>query len=250
MGRTIIVGDVHGCAAELDALLDRLAFCSSDRLVFVGDLVARGPDSRRVITIARRAGATVVRGNHEEKLLRWRAAKLAHLRGHGERPEPLKHAHAKVVRTLLPADWAFLAQTPLYLDLPDHGARVVHAGVLPGIPFAEQKRQCLMRIRGVGSRGEWIEKGPSIPWGQIYSGAPHVLFGHNAMLEPQLHEWATGLDTACVYGGRLTAMVLRAGERVPRGREARHVLASQRAFKAYFEKKGNAWLHDERSRVA
>ena len=61
MGRTIIVGDVHGCRRELEQLLDKVAFATGDRLVFVGDLVARGPDSLRVLDVVRRTGAIVIR---------------------------------------------------------------------------------------------------------------------------------------------------------------------------------------------
>src|SRR5204863_3459965 len=108
MGRTIIVGDVHGCRDELDALLDKVAFTMGDRLVFVGDLIARGPDSLGVLDIARHTGAEIVRGNHEEKLLAWRAKKHAHARGHGKRPDALGRTHAKVARALRKSDWRLL----------------------------------------------------------------------------------------------------------------------------------------------
>ena len=251
MGRTVIVGDVHGCAAELDALLDRVAFSTGDRLVFVGDLIARGPDSLGVLDIARQTGAVIVRGNHEEKLLRWRSKKQSHAKGLGKRPDPLGRVHAKVVRSMRPVDWPMLAASPLSFDRPEHGARVVHAGVLPGVPFDDQKRQAMMRIRSVGARGEWLEKGGRVLWGALYDGPPHIVFGHNAMPEPQLHEWATGIDTACVYGGRLTAMVLHHREPIPRGRDARKLLVSHPAKRAYWGDKAGAFDKlDKQKRVA
>ena len=246
MGRTIIVGDVHGCAEELDALLDRLAFSLGDRLVFVGDLIARGPDSLGVLDIARRTGAVVVRGNHEEKLLSWRAKKHAHGRGLGKRPDPLPRMHAKVARAFRKVDWTLLATAPTFCDLPEHGARVVHAGVVPGIAWDEQDRQALMRIRTVSARGEWAaEAGKgAVLWGSLYEGPPHVVFGHNAMKEPQLHAWATGLDTSCVYGGRLTAMVLPEKQPIPRGEAARALLVSFPARRAYYVQK--KWAPEKR----
>lgn len=234
MARTIIVGDVHGCARELEALMDRLAFSMGDRLVFVGDLIARGPDSLGVLDIARRTGAVIVRGNHEEKILRWRAKKHAHARGIGPRPDPLGRTHAKVARALRAVDWTLLATSPDFYDLPEHGARIVHAGVVPGIPIEEQKRQTLMRIRTVNARGEWLEKSGHTLWGELYTGPPHIVFGHNAMREPQFHAWATGLDTSCVYGGRLTAMVLERGQPIPRGEAASQLLVAQPSFRSYY----------------
>lgn len=236
MARTIIVGDVHGCSGELARLLDKVRFSSGDRLVFVGDLVARGPDSLGALDIARETGAILVRGNHEHKLVAWHAARAAWL--HGAAPvtngkEPLGRMHREVAHLLRPVDWTLLSTSPLHLDLPEHGARVVHAGVMPGVPFEEQDPQTLMRIRTVRVRGGG--RGAEILWGRYYTGGPHVIFGHNAAPGLQLHAFATGLDTGCVYGGRLTAMVLEAGERVPRSAEARKaLLVSQPAARVYY----------------
>src|SRR5450755_2952250 len=99
-GRTILVGDVHGCSWELETLLDRITFGSGDRLVFVGDLVARGPDSLGVLDVARRTGAIIVRGNHEQKLLEWRRARLAWIRGEAAAKPPIGRMHRDLARSL------------------------------------------------------------------------------------------------------------------------------------------------------
>ncbi|HEX4515702.1 MAG TPA: metallophosphoesterase [Polyangiaceae bacterium] len=218
MQRTIIVGDVHGCRRELEQLLDRIRFSSGDRLVFVGDLIARGPDSLGVLDVARRTGALIVRGNHEQKLLDW----------HDDEETELGRTHLEVAQAMRDVDWTLLETSPLWLDLPEHGARVVHAGVVPGVPIEQQDPNTLMRIRTVGKR--------KTPWGERYRGAPHVVFGHNALGGLQMHAWATGLDTACVYGGRLSAMVLREGERIPSAISRRRALiVQQTAARAYFD---------------
>jgi hypothetical protein len=64
-----------------------------------------------------------------------------------------------------------------------------------------------------------------------------VVFGHNSLEEPQLHEWATGIDTGCVYGNRLTALVLDPGEPPPRGRAVRSKLVSVAARRRYYPPK-------------
>jgi hypothetical protein len=238
MSRTVIVGDVHGCRAELERLLDRIGFASGDRLVFVGDLVARGPDSLGVLDLARRTGAVIVRGNHEEKLASWRSARSAWLRGkggvRGPGQEPLGRVHREIAHALRPVDWTLLETAPLYLDLPEHGARVVHAGVLPNVAIEHQMPSVLLAVRTVKG-----VRGASVLWGVRYAGPPHIVFGHNAVVGLQLHKWATGLDTGCVYGGRLTAMVLREEEKIPRAPEARRrLLVSQPAARIYFEPSG------------
>jgi Calcineurin-like phosphoesterase len=225
--RTIVVGDVHGCREELDGLLDRVAFTSGDRLVFVGDLVARGPDSLGVLDIVRRTGAIVVRGNHEQKLLEWR-------RGDAPATFPIGRLHKDLARKLRPVDWTLLETSPYHYDMPEHALRVVHAGLDPNVPWEQQNPGTLLRIRTVksptGPRGK-----RDVLWATRYVGPPHVLFGHNAAPGLQLHPWATGLDTGCVYGGRLTCMVLAPNQKVPRTiARRRELLVSEPARRVWF----------------
>ena len=69
----IAIGDIHGCARTLGALLDRLALTEDDHLVFIGDYIDRGPDSRgvvdRLIELRRTQPCTFLRGNHEALML-------------------------------------------------------------------------------------------------------------------------------------------------------------------------------------
>jgi len=229
MGRTVIVGDVHGCAGELAELLEKVQFTKgTDRLVMVGDVVVRGPDPHGTLALIKRMGGRAVRGNHEEKLLGWRL-----------RHKPIGPDHERTARVLSDAEWRMLEGMPLWLDLPEHGARVVHAGVIPGLPVEKAPADALLRMRTVDAKGRWSDDADGGPvWGTQYAGPPHVVFGHYARPEPQLHAWATGLDTGCVYGGKLTAMVLDAKERIPRGAAVRPLLKSVPAQRKYHGGKG------------
>ena len=71
--RTLVIGDVHGCLDELRALVAKAGVTADDDVVFVGDLVAKGPDSVGVVAWARERGAAAVLGNHDEHVLRARA---------------------------------------------------------------------------------------------------------------------------------------------------------------------------------
>jgi hypothetical protein len=221
--RTVIVGDVHGCSAELETLLERIAFADGDRLVMVGDLVARGPDSCGVLALVRSAKGRSALGNHEAKLLSWR-----------ERGAPLGPGHQHVADSLSDEDWRMIEAMPLVIDLPEHGARVVHAGVIPGTPVEDTPREALLLMRSI-DRGEWsASRDEGVLWGSVYEGPTHVLFGHNAREDLQLWPHATGLDTSCVYGNRLTALVLAEGEPIPRGESARHRTTSVPAMRQYY----------------
>lgn len=220
--RTIIVGDVHGCSIELAALLEQVGFANGDRLVFVGDVIARGPYPLEVLDIVRQTGATLVRGNHEQKLLDWHGARQQWIRREAAAKPPISRMHRNLARSLRPIDWTLLETSKIWLDLPDHEVRVVHAGIDPDVTFDHQKSSTVMHIRTVpvpDGRGK-----RQVLWGSRYSGPPHIIFGHNAVRGLQLHGWATGLDTGCVYGGRLTALVLNPAQKVPRGIQARRAL--------------------------
>jgi hypothetical protein len=131
-------------------------------------------------------------------------------------------------------DWQTLEAMPLWVDLPEHGIRVVHAGVVPGLGIEGTPPEAMLKMRTLDNRGRWSDASDAGPlWGARYEGMPHVVFGHNAQANPQLHAWATGIDTACVYGGRLTALVLEEGEPMARGDAARGLLKSVPALRAY-----------------
>jgi Calcineurin-like phosphoesterase len=227
MPRSIFIGDVHSCAAELADLLSAVAVLPEDQVFFVGDLLSRGPDPLGVLQLFRALRARSVVGNHEQKLLASRHARLR-----GEPGPKLGSSHADVAARLSDQDWAMLESFPLWLDVPEHDVRVVHAGLVPGVPFQNQDPWLLTHIRSIGEDGKPSEKWGTL-WGSSYQGEPHIVFGHNARQRPQIHAHATGLDTACVYGGALTAMVLAEGVAPPPVEHRPDVLVSVRARRAY-----------------
>jgi diadenosine tetraphosphatase ApaH/serine/threonine PP2A family protein phosphatase len=165
--------------------------------VLAGDLTAKGPDSQGVVQLARERGALAVLGNHDARVLEF-------LEG-----RPAKGHHAQVAHSLTPADAAWLQALPLWLDLPEQEALVVHGGLLPGVPLAHQPRHLLLNLRSFDPRGEpttRVEGG--VPWASRWPGPRRVLFGHDALRGLQRHPHALGLDTGCVYGRALTGVWL------------------------------------------
>jgi predicted phosphodiesterase len=201
---TIVIGDVHGCADELDDLLRACGVASGDAVVLVGDLVAKGPSSRGVLAIVRELGARAVLGNHDARVLSWKQALDA-----GLPPPRLSPVHEAVARALDERDFEQLAALPFFLRLSEHSAIVVHAGLVPGVPLEKQDPDLLMNMRtlrpdGTGSR----RPNDGVLWGSAWRGPELVLFGHHASRGLQQHPFAIGLDTGCVYGGRLSACML------------------------------------------
>jgi hypothetical protein len=202
--RTIVIGDVHGCLDELQALVALCGYGSADRLVLVGDLVAKGPDSAGVVRWAREIGAEAVLGNHDAHALRARRDQ-----------DTAKPQHQVVAQLLSEADIGWLAARPLWLRLGAIGDRsylVVHGGFVPGVPLAEQERTYLLNLRSITADGQPSKRTDGTPWAALWTGPEHVVFGHDAVRGLQRHPFATGLDTGCVYGRELTALVLPSGE--------------------------------------
>jgi hypothetical protein len=206
--RHVFIGDVHGCLDELEALLRKVRVGPADRVVFVGDLVAKGPDSAGVVAYARELKALCVRGNHDEAVLRIRRAR----KGNGDLSRA-KRTHLRVADGLCEADWRWLETLPLWLNFPDFDSVVVHAGVVPGKAVPQQRPEDLMTMRTMrpdGHASPRLEDG--LLWAKCYRGPQRVIFGHDAISGLQREQFATGLDTGCVYGRSLTALVLPSGE--------------------------------------
>jgi hypothetical protein len=203
-GRCIVIGDVHGCADELDALLKECGADASDDVVLVGDLIAKGPASRDVLARVRDEGLRSVRGNHDAHVLRWKDAKDA-----GVEPQRLSPTHVELAASLSEEDWAVLRSLPFYLRLPDQEAIVVHAGLVPQLPLEQQEPLLLMNLRSIRPDGTGSKKpDDGLLWASLWLGPELVLFGHHAAAGLQLHPHAIGLDTGCVYGGKLSACIL------------------------------------------
>jgi diadenosine tetraphosphatase ApaH/serine/threonine PP2A family protein phosphatase len=227
MPRTLFIGDVHSCADELNDLVDHAALTRDDRVVFTGDLLSRGPKPLEVLELYRRLGASAPVGNHEQRLLdAFRA------RASGGKGPKLSPSHQAIVEQLSPEDWALLSALPLFVDVPEHGVIVAHAGIDPSLPLASQDPWVVTHVRSIDEQGKPSEKWGEL-WGARYSGPEHIVFGHNARKRPQLHPYATGLDTGCVYGGRLTAMLLPEGAAPPPPADRGDCLLSVAARAAY-----------------
>jgi bis(5'-nucleosyl)-tetraphosphatase (symmetrical) len=217
VSRRIFIGDVQGCRAELETLLERVAYDPArDELQPVGDLVNRGPDSVGCLRLMRSLGAGGVLGNHDLHLLR--AAAGARPRGKRDTLDDVLDAEDS--RDLL----AWLAERPFVRVFPD--VVLVHAGLHPRwtdpaaalagldplVPdpasdFATRVRYCT--ATGERPESDWPPpRRPFRPWFDWYDpGERRVVFGHWAQLGLVKRKKFRGLDTGCVWGGRLTAWI-------------------------------------------
>lgn len=198
-GRTIIIGDVHGCIRELDDLLKVLDVVPGrDRLLFIGDLINKGPDSAAVLHRFYDLRAESILGNHEYNLLRQARGESRRSRSYHR----LREALGKKWDT-----WLSRFETwPLYVRTSDW--TLVHAGLDPGRPLEKTSAETLVTIRTWDKKGRDLQDPKNPPWFDFYGKDHLVVFGHWAALGGVVRPNVIGLDTGCVYGNRLSAVVL------------------------------------------
>jgi protein phosphatase len=213
-----IIGDVHGCATELESLLDTLGYVrdaegvhrhpGGRKAVFVGDLVDRGPRTPDVLRIAMAmvaAGtALAVPGNHDLKLVR-------KLQG---RDVQVTHGLAESLEQLAAEPPEFRDRAVAFLDgLVSHyvldGGRLVvaHAGMKEEMQGRGSGKVREFALYGE-TTGETDEFGLPVRynWAAEYRGNAHVVYGHTPVPEPEWLNRTLNIDTGCVFGGRLTAL--------------------------------------------
>jgi protein phosphatase len=217
-----VIGDVHGCRAELEGLLAELGYeiardgagratgahHEGRRAIFVGDLVDRGPDTpgvlRLVMGMTGAGDAFCVMGNHESKLLRA-------IRGNKVQ---VSHGLAESLAQLESEPPEFRVEVERFLDglishyVFDSGQLVVaHAGLIEQYHGRASGRVRSFCLYG-DTTGETDEYGLPVryPWARDYRGAAMVLYGHTPVPAPEWVNNTLCLDTGCVFGGRLTAL--------------------------------------------
>ncbi|MFE5176413.1 polynucleotide kinase-phosphatase [Streptomyces sp. NPDC056634] len=208
-----IIGDIHGCASELETLLTGLGYVDGVHpegrtAVFVGDLVDRGPDSpgvlRRVMAMVKSGHALCVPGNHENKFGRYlKGRKVQHTHGLAETVEQFAGESEEFTQEV--AEFVDGLVSHYVLD----GGRLVvcHAG-LPEKYHGRTSGRVRSHALYGDTTGETDEFGLPVryPWAEEYRGSAAVVYGHTPVPQATWLNNTICLDTGAVFGGKLTAL--------------------------------------------
>lgn len=224
-----------------------------DHIVFTGDIIAKGPDSIGVVDLARKLNASSVRGNHEDRmLLAWQSlhSKLHRIpydeadsedqytsdskTGKKEKPPSSRgdRRERKLARQFSQEQISFLQTFPVILQIPLPSGfsssageyLVVHAGLVPGVATDRQDPFQAMNMRSIDLASQVpSELRVFEPWERVWghamglvqpaSARAVVIYGHDARRGLNVRKYTKGLDSACVRGGKLSALILDAAGR-------------------------------------
>lgn len=205
----IAIGDVHGCSASLEALVRKLdpGELARRRIVFVGDYIDRGPDSRGVVDFLLEFredhDCVFLRGNHEQMLLQGiETGNIANWMLNGGGATLDSYGDGQGVGDIPDEHMDFYEATRFYYDTPDYF--FVHGGLPPGITIREA-------LEDEERYGDFL-------WERSHLDAPEtawektVVFGHTPRPQPLRRPGMIGIDTGCVFNSRgmgtLTAVLL------------------------------------------
>ena len=212
-----IIGDVHGCCAELEALLDRLGYRIAGekvepppgrKAVFVGDLVDRGPDAPGVLALVmcmvKSGAALCVPGNHDARLVRaLQGRKVQRTHGLAETLIQLDDQTAEFKKKVE----TFLGGLVSHYVLDEGALVVAHAGMKEDMAGRASGAVRSFALYG-DVTGEKDEFGLPVrrDWAAEYRGRARVVYGHTPVAQPEWVNNAINIDTGCVFGGALTAL--------------------------------------------
>lgn len=209
MSKLIIYGDIHGCYDEFISLRNQISPQRDDIEVCVGDIITKGKDSIKTLDFIIENNIKSVLGNHEDKLIRY----LDHQISNKKNPIELDNDEQNIINNLSSKHIEFLKGLPLFLRFGD--ITVVHGGVQNHMnldDMLKRDKQRILRLRYLDENHEYLTYGKenedSIFWADIYDGNQGIIvYGHQHFYKPKVSPYAIGVDTGCVYGNMLSAIV-------------------------------------------
>lgn len=209
MHRLIIYGDIHGCYDEFISLRKQINPQKDDIEICVGDIITKGKDSVRTLRYIQEHNIKSVLGNHEDKIIRY----LQYEKQTSKNPITLDEDEQNIVNNLDSRDIDFLMNLPLFMKFEN--ITIVHGGLKNSYDLdnlTKNQKAKILRMRYLDKNQNFIafgkEENDSIFWADLYDGNQGlVIYGHQWLQEAKINQFAIGIDTGCVYGNKLSAVI-------------------------------------------
>ncbi|BCD67416.1 serine/threonine protein phosphatase [Nitratiruptor sp. YY09-18] len=192
-------------------LRQKIGIQKGDIEISVGDFLNKGPYSIKVLQFLRKNSILAVRGNHEDKFIRYHFHQILHPK---KNPMRLDTLEEQIYAQLSDEDIRYLQTLPLFIQKKK--LTVVHAGVLPQTKLENLDKKMaakIMRVRYVDDEGHFVPLDKvdiqrHFWWSDLYDGRyGFIVYGHQPFYAPRLDRFSIGIDTGGVYGNKLTAAI-------------------------------------------
>ena len=211
MSRLVVYGDIHGCRNALVKLRKKIKPKKKDIEICVGDIIKKGKDSIGVLDYLQKHDIESVLGNHEEKIVKY----LLHKKVGKKNPIYLNKEEKEIVKNLSKKNIKYLLNMPYFIKIKH--IVVVHGGLqnhlsLNRLSKLEKSKIIKMRFLDINNHLKTYDKENknSIYWSKLYNGNQgFVVYGHQWAKEIRADKHSLGIDTGCVYGNKLTAVVFK-----------------------------------------
>ena len=210
----VIYGDLHGCLDEFKALRTKVNPSNNDKEIVIGDILDKGPFSNELLTYIQKNNISSILGNHEYKYLRYKKHQDSFLETGKKIPMQLEPEEIEIFNTLTAKDFEYLDTLPFFIKIDN--LTLVHAGLTNKIDLDTSNIKDLKKtlwIRTLDNNEKTLSLSDDYPaakyWSQYYDGKQGiVVYGHQPFNEVKVDTYSFGIDTGCVYGNKLTALII------------------------------------------
>jgi len=212
--KTIIYGDLHGCLEEFKELRVKVNPSKTEREIVIGDILDKGSHSNELLKYIREHSIESILGNHEYKYLRYKKHHDHYLKTSKKPPMTFNDEQLQIFNNLTSEDFEFLEALPFFKKIDN--LTLIHAGLTNKIELDSAKKKELQKILWIRTLDD-NQKTLSLSddtvnakyWSEYYDGNQGiVVYGHEAFQEVKIDEFSFGIDTGCVYGNKLTALII------------------------------------------
>jgi len=209
-----VYGDLHGCLAEFKTLRAKINPSKNDREIVIGDILDRGPSSNELLAYIRKHSIESILGNHEYKYIRYQKHYEKFLQTSKKIPMKLTSTEAKIFETLTDEDFNYLNSLPYFIKIDN--LTLLHAGITNKINLDKIDKDDLSKllwIRTLDKNQKILslkdDKDDAKHWSEYYNGNQGIIvYGHQAFKDVKINKYSLGIDTGCVYGNKLTAVII------------------------------------------
>jgi len=239
MKNIIVYGDIHGCLDELKKLRKKIALSPDDIEVSVGDFFNKGPHSVETLHYLLDENIKMILGNNEVKVLKM----YRRYKKDGKKYlKTLRDFEKNTVLTVTETEISYLKNLPYFLRF--YNLTIVHGGILPNTKLSEKldknTKKDVTLARYLNKDLETIPwndiEGRYKFWSEVYDGREgFVIYGHQPFDKPKIDEFSIGIDTGCVYDGKLTAIKIPIDDEAKKVLIDEYELISVKAMKNYWK---------------